>query len=1277
MASHATDYQNPVPIISPHCSCMSVNLGPALVGGRTLTSQNRNDPNDNLGHLGTTRTTTNTDQRSVYGRKDLEFLQLNLHHCKSASLNLRRHFDVGCIDIALIQEPWVYRNKVKGLDSKLGTTFVGTRSVRPRVCMFVSNNIHAVLIQEFSDQDLVAVRIRYMRNQTEHSLICCSVYFPYDSPNLPPSEKLRGLVTYSEANDIPIVIGCDANSHHAAWGSTDTNSRGAALLEYIVGSDLELLNRGNEPTFVTQNRAEVIDISLSSASIWQEIVDWRVSTEVSLSDHRIIRFRLLADPRVPKEYRNPLSTDWAHYKRVLVSRLDGGECDILTTDDIEDNVKRLQDGIILAYEASCPIRTVKPGQKTPYWSSDLAKLRKRARRAWNHRVSDPEAYKTAVSDYGKALRRDKRASWRQFCGEVDGIKPAARLHKILSKDESYQIGNLRLPSGIMTESDQAVADHLLETHFPGCESVSEDSSSEEPFISSTMDDWLEASKIVSEEKIRWAIEGFGSFKSAGEDGVFPALLKNAIEILCRPLEKIFTACVALGYIPKAWRNVRVVFIPKPGRASYELAKSFRPISLTSFFLKTLERLIDLYIRTGPLKGYPLHEAQHAYQRAKSCETALHDLVSRVELALNHKIFALGAFLDVEGAFDNTSFDAIKMACDEHYVHSTPSRWIDSMLKHRIVRAEVRGVSSTMIVRKGCPQGGVLSPLLWNMVIDGLIRRLNDAHLWAQGFADDVAIVIIGKFLSTVCDLMQNAMDIVQNWCNEVGLSVNADKTTTVLFTRNRRLVGYTEPTLFGRAIGLKDQVKYLGVILDNKLTWNSHIDHRLRKATIALWQCRRAIGRTWGLRPKVIYWIYTSVIRPILTYAAVLWWKRAQRASVIRKIGHLQRLACICITGSMRSTPTSALEVLLLLPPLNIFIEREARQTIYRLKCSGRLGYATIGHSEIIEEMIDEFPFLLARTDKIIPTDVFDRKFSVEFPARNDWYDQEMLIMPPGGIVIYTDGSFCDGRAGAGVYSETLNIKESYALGAHATVFQTEVYAILACSGICRNVGLQDETIIICSDSRAALLALSSYRISSSLVSQCWSSLQELSTYNRVKLLWVPGHSDIRGNEMADEMARRGSGSYFCGPEPCLPLSTTLVQQRTKDWAERVHYRQWTASTNCRQSKQWIVRPNRAMTRYLLSLTRNQLRILVSMITGHSRLKGHLHKMGLTQSPDCDACGMEEETTFHFLCVCPSLSTLRTRTFGRPILNVLGFAEMPATAVLRFATSSGRFARDL
>ena len=538
------------------------------------------------------------------------------------------------------------------------------------------------------------------------------------------------------------------------------------------------------------------------------------------------------------------------------------------------------------------------------------------------------------------------------------------------------------------------------------------------------------------------------------------------------------------------------------------------------------------------------------------------------------------------------------------------------------------------------------------------------------------ILINGKFLNTVCELMQRALYLVQEWCEQVGLSVNPNKTTSILFTKNRNFDGFIKPSLFGSELELQTQVKYLGVILDSKLNWNIHIDHRLRKATIALWQCRRAIGKTWGLKPKVVYWIYTSVVRPILTYAAVLWWKKTTQLSVNRKIGSLQRLACMCVTGSMRSTPTSALEALLMLPPLSIFIEKESRQAAYRLKCIGKLNRVTVGHSEIFSKVADEIPSTLALSDKIEPINVFDRRFTVEFPSRTDWFDQKS-ILPPNSETFFTDGSLLDGQAGAGVYSESHNTGEAYALGTLATVFQSEVYAILSCSENCRNAQLRDKVICICSDSRASLLALSSYTISSSLVSECWHSLQGLSTHNRVKLFWVPGHCDINGNEKADELARTGSGTYFYGPEPCLPLSLSVVRQNTKEWADNAHSRYWAEVPGCKQSKQWIRQPRWSVTKYLLNLSKNSLRVLVSLITGHCCLNSHLHKMRLTQSPICGACSLEAESAFHFLCVCPTLATLRLRIMGKPIINASEFSVLPPSAILRFASLSGRLGSNL
>jgi hypothetical protein len=107
--------------------------------------------------------------------------------------------------------------------------------------------------------------------------------------------------------------------------------------------------------------------------------------------------------------------------------------------------------------------------------------------------------------------------------------------------------------------------------------------------------------------------------------------------------------------------LKVTFIPKPGKLNYTDAKVYRSICLSSLLLKTMEKLVDRHIRDGALKEYPLHRNQHAYQIGKSTETALHNVVTCIEDANEHKDIALGAFLVTEGAFNRTSFDTIKQA----------------------------------------------------------------------------------------------------------------------------------------------------------------------------------------------------------------------------------------------------------------------------------------------------------------------------------------------------------------------------------------------------------------------------------------------------------------------------------------------------------------------------------------------------------------------------------------------------------------------------------------
>ena len=139
-------------------------------------------------------------------------------------------------------------------------------------------------------------------------------------------------------------------------------------------------------------------------------------------------------------------------------------------------------------------------------------------------------------------------------------------------------------------------------------------------------------------------------------------------------------------------------------------------------------------------------------------------------------------------------------------------------------------------------------------------------------------------------------------------------------TRRYKIEGFKTINFYKQELVCTGQVKYLGVILDSKLKWKTHVDAKCRKAIVAFSQLCKTTDKTWGYSPRVVHWIYTMVIRPMLTYAAVVWWPRINYSTVDMQLEHVQRLACLYITGAMRTSPTIALELITGLPPLSVYM---------------------------------------------------------------------------------------------------------------------------------------------------------------------------------------------------------------------------------------------------------------------------------------------------------------------------------------------------------------------
>ena len=155
--------------------------------------------------------------------------------------------------------------------------------------------------------------------------------------------------------------------------------------------------------------------------------------------------------------------------------------------------------------------------------------------------------------------------------------------------------------------------------------------------------------------------------------------------------------------------------------------------------------------------------------------------------------ALGTFLDVEGAFDNVAFSAIEKALHEKCESPVVTKWIMDLIRNRSTTVELNGHKRTIRIVKGCPQGGILSPFLWNLVVDSLLSFTRDKiPCDLQGFADDLALLatteapkvrgIQGFDAETLREMTQKSLVHINQWCKENGLSLSALKAHSVMFT---------------------------------------------------------------------------------------------------------------------------------------------------------------------------------------------------------------------------------------------------------------------------------------------------------------------------------------------------------------------------------------------------------------------------------------------------------------------------------------------------------------
>ncbi|RVE42450.1 hypothetical protein evm_012880 [Chilo suppressalis] len=187
----------------------------------------------------------------------------------------------------------------------------------------------------FCSRDLCAVKLTLNQDNNSCDVIIASAYMP-DSERAPP-ENVASLVRFCARENVELIIATDSNAHHPVWGMEQSNNRGNQLFEFLLTTNLELINTGNEPTFVGRRCKTIIDLTLATPRAATAISGWHVSNEASCSDHRWIRFTLQVGTLPPTPQRYPRKTDKHRYAQLLADLLrnNSGKGRIETTEQLE------------------------------------------------------------------------------------------------------------------------------------------------------------------------------------------------------------------------------------------------------------------------------------------------------------------------------------------------------------------------------------------------------------------------------------------------------------------------------------------------------------------------------------------------------------------------------------------------------------------------------------------------------------------------------------------------------------------------------------------------------------------------------------------------------------------------------------------------------------------------------------------------------------------------------------------------------------------------------
>ena len=409
-------------------------------------------------------------------------------------------------------------------------------------------------------------------------------------------------------------------------------------------------------------------------------------------------------------------------------------------------------------------------------------------------------------------------------------------------------------------------------------------------------------KFITASEVMTLLSGLSISKAHGTDNIMARSLKVAANELSFPLATIYNFSLLTGTIPSEWKQAVVTPVFKEG--DRQNTSNYRPISVLPLCMKMFERLIHDQLYAHVTKHNILNPFQSGVRSGHSTTTALLDVSDYLYDQRQHGNITGAIFLDLKKAFDTVDTNILLHKLSAIGIQKTELFWFRDYFTNRTQHVRFNEAASSVLpINFGVPQGSVLGPLLFTLYINDLPSVVK--HSKVVLYADDTAFFVSGKCIENTQMQLNDDLETVSKWLNVNRLTLNANKTKTMLFGTQQHLSkreGGLKLNINGESLEQVSCFKYLGLWFDPSLNWKKHVDCISKKIS-------QRIGVQSRIRPFIstttANTLFKTMIAPIIDYGDIMWSKGPQ--SNLKRIQKLQNKACRVILRCRRRTHISTM----------------------------------------------------------------------------------------------------------------------------------------------------------------------------------------------------------------------------------------------------------------------------------------------------------------------------------------------------------------------------------